>query len=162
MTAQEIVNFYMVVRYGKRVEKHAIPVVEAIMRRKEAGQPFTVKEIGMELMGDKYNEKGAHSHLRCGKAQSMTGYITAALQKLKELNLIESYEVKDLEHPRTFTENDACVYYLNGKKLPEKIELSMDDGTKIALPSRWIAGVECKWEPMTYTVYPKIKYYKFK
>ena len=160
--ANPAIGFKAVQKAQEMVEQYT-PIFDRIFARKESRTPFTVMQIGEEMMPNgAYHAKTVYyaGEAHRGNDQcSMTGMITAAVQSLVQRGILKDQEVKDLDHPYEVEFTGTYFVDQNGKVLPDTVMVTGPDGATYEVPSRYMSGVRmCRGKikkPVynTYTMY---------
>ena len=163
---QTITLNYPTILNAKQTYERVFPVLEQMLKFRDAGISFTPAMVGEALMGaDYHTTMERHTYngvrkVRLPKANSLSSTIGHALYILRKIGMV-TYETKrDLEHPHTF-EDEAYGYFLNGAQVPDTVRVRINGGW-ISVDARNIEGVERKWVKKQVTRYPKIDWYTFK
>lgn len=171
MTAKDFIQTYGTITEAKRVFANSMPVLEAILKR-APGERMTAKEIGIELMGEKYTEKtlgkywNGHKYatgaIRSAEAHSMSSTIGAAFDKLERAGLIYSVSEYDKTQPYVYETEDFGYFDKDGKRMPDAVEVTLATGEKLTLSPSALPGVERKWTTVKKIGYPKVRYWILK
>lgn len=163
---QDIAFNYPTILNAKQTYERVAPVLEQMLKFRDAGISFTPAMVGEALMGadyhatkEQYFYNGVRK-LRLPEAYSLSSTIGHALYILRKTGMV-TYEIKkDLDHPNIF-EDDTLGYFLNGAQIPDTVRVRIN-GDWVSMDARNIEGVERKWIKKQVTRYPKIYWYTFK
>lgn len=153
---------FKAVQKAQEMVKRYIPIFDHIFARKESHTPFTVMQIGEEMMPNgAYHLKHKYYgySVRNFEALSLTGEITAAVQSLVKQGILKSQEVKDTEHPVEIEFTGTYYADEQGNPLPDTTTVTTADGKTFEVSTRYLQGVKvCRGKikkPVynTYTMY---------
>ena len=166
ITTAQVLTMYESIRYGEMMKAERAPIIDFILAHRNCDR-FTVCELGEELMGtEKYHEKyryhnGQEAGFRTGKAREVTCILTQALRKLCKMGVLKRHEETDMTKTIE-VECDGYIYYdKDGNVLPEQVEVTLADGTKITIDTYSIKDVRRVYGTTTQKIHPKIAYYTF-
>lgn len=167
INTENILNTFRCVREARQFIKDHRPLIDVILSHRGKEERLTVRAIGEEILGkEKYHSKdilwnGNEAWYRNREATYMTGMLTQIFRKLCSYGVITRHEVRDYEHPIQIEFEGHCCIDVDGKPIPEEVEVALADGRKVKIPSQNLPGVRRGWAKTTRTVYPKIGYYTF-
>ena len=166
ITTAQVLTMYEAIRYGETMKAERAPIIDFILAHRNCDR-FTVCELGEELMGkDAYHAKfkyrsGIEADYRTMEAREVTGWLTQALRKLCKMGVVERHEEKDMTKTIEI-ECDGYTYYdKNGNVLPEQVEVTLADGTKITIDTYNIKDVRRVYGTVKQKIHPKVTYYTF-
>lgn len=167
--AQNFALTFPTIINAKNTYERVVPVLEKIFEYKDKGERFTVAMIGEAIMGaEKYHEthldrttwRGEKIYVRSKEAMSLSSTIGHILYTMRDRKMVTCTTEKDMAHPHTFETDEYAVYMLNGKPIPDFIELDTEYG-KVQIHASKIQGVTSEYMKHEVTKYPSIDWYSF-
>lgn len=166
--AQNFALTYPTIINAKHTFERVVTVLEKIFEYRDKGERFTVAMIGEALMGaEKYHEthldrttwNGEKIYLRSTEAMSLSATIGHVLRKMRKCKMVTYKLEKDKAHPHTF-ETKEYGYMLNGKPIPEFVEVNTEYG-KMRVHASNITGATHELAVREVTRYPSVEWYSF-
>ena len=168
VTVNEVLDMYTDVHVANVfIEAHKELIEKILSYRGTPNIKLSVRGLGEEIMGkEKYNaphvyKSGNVANYRNDEAVHMTGVLTQIFRKLCKMGVMKRNVYLDKEHPMHI--ESYGYYYVNdkGEVVNDSVEATLNDGTIVDVPARYVRGFQQKYGDHTMTVYPKNSFYTF-
>ena len=166
VTVNEVLNQYVPIKDAERLKKFYTPYIEFILKHADCDR-ISVRELGEEMIGvEKYHEKhrgynGELTNYRTYKATEVTGTLTQALRKLCKMGVLTYHKEKDMSTLIEIECEDYAYFDIEGRQLPNEIEVTLVDGSTIKISASQLPNVEERFGMMKKKVHPMLAYYTF-